>query len=123
MENDKYWYINPEELFRVGNSNGPRFVHVRSDEVDTYPLNGVTMIQANNRGISLYTDEEFRKQPITGWVWRLSKGAPLPQGLRLCSDKPGHYMIVPAFEMPADMYKGLLGSMVCHAAKIWKKSA
>jgi hypothetical protein len=48
------FYILPEELFRLGNSKNPKLSNVRSRDVDTIEINGITVIKANGKGISIF---------------------------------------------------------------------
>lgn len=49
-------YFAPEDLYRLGNSSGPRLTNVRRPkDVDTTEINGITVVIANGKGISLST--------------------------------------------------------------------
>lgn len=120
---DKEFYLVPEDVFRVGNSSTPRLHMVRPSEVDTTELNGVRIVIANGRGISVYTKTELQKTTLTGWVWKFNAHTILPAGLKLVNDKPGHYCIAPVHNMPVDLYKGLLEQMGMKAQKAWVKTA
>ena len=41
------FYIIPEEIFRLGNSNSPRLSNVRPRDVNTTIINGIEVIIAN----------------------------------------------------------------------------
>lgn len=58
---NKEFYMVPEDVFRVGNAATPRLHMVKSSEVDITELNGVKVIIANGRGVSLYTKSELEK--------------------------------------------------------------
>lgn len=58
---------------------------------------------------------------MTGWVWRFPPNTRCPVGLRLVKDKPHHYCIAPATNMPVDKYKGLLEEMALFASRVYKK--
>jgi hypothetical protein len=120
---NKEFYVVPEEVFRVGNSDIPRMHMVRPSEIDITEINGVKVVVANGRGVSLYTIEELKKTTLTGWIWRFSANTQIPPGLKLVNDKPGHYCVAPIQNMPVDLYKGLLGQMGLKAQKFWKKTA
>lgn len=120
---NKEFYLIPEEVFRVGNGSGPRMHMVRSSEVDTTDVNGVKVIIANGRGVSLYSQDELSNTTLTGWVWRFGAHTPIPQGLKLVNDKLGHFCVAPTTNMPVDLYKGLLEQMGMKAQKVWKKTA
>lgn len=117
------YYIVPEEVFRVGNNASPRLHMVRGSEVDTTTIGDVTTIIANGRGVSLYSSEELAKTELTGWVWRFSAKTPVPAGLKLVNDRPGHYCVAPAMNMTVERYKDLLEQMAVFAQKVWKKRA
>jgi hypothetical protein len=40
------FYLAPEEIFRLGNSNDPKLSNVRSRDVDTTTINGILMVIA-----------------------------------------------------------------------------
>lgn len=115
-------YLVPEEVFRVGNATSPLLEKVRGGEVDVVDRNGVKVILANGKGVSLYNEAGLRVAPLSGWVWRFIKGTALPFELRLVSDRPGHYMLAPTQAMPVDKYKGLLEEMGLKAQKMYKKA-
>ncbi|MFC6633553.1 hypothetical protein [Microbulbifer taiwanensis] len=120
---NKEFYIVPEEVFRVGNGSGPRMHMVRPSEVDVTEVNGVKVIIANGRGVSLYTQDELNATTLTGWIWKFKAQTQIPQGLKLVNDKPGHFCVAPVSNMPVDLYKGLLEQMGMKAEKVWKKTA
>lgn len=119
----KEFFMVPEEVFRVGNADTSRLHIVRPSEVDITEMNGVKIIIANGRGVSLYTKEELDNTSLTGWVWKFTAHTLIPQGLKLVNDKPGHYCVAPTQNIPIDLYKGLLEQMGLRAQKVWKKSA
>lgn len=123
MNLNKEFFLVPSELFRVGNSGSPRMHMVRSSEVDIVEINSVKTIIANGRGVSLYTKEELENTSLTGWVWKFRQNTSLPRELKLVNDKPGHYCVAPVYNMPIDLYKGLLEQMGMRAERIWKKAA
>ncbi len=114
------FYIFPEDLYRVGNSSGPRLDRIRPDEVDSIEINGIRVIFANNRGISLFTDAGIRLGSVSGWAWKIGKTTPIPLGLKLHQDTPEHYMLCPIRQMPLDEYKGLLSRLLVHCKKVFK---
>lgn len=117
------FYIIPEEVFRVGSARSSLLSRVRRSDVDMRVANDIPVVIANGRGVSVYTEEQLKKAPLTGWVWRFPPGIRLPEGLRMVNDRPGHYCVAPARDMPADLYVGLLEAMAIHATRVWKKSA
>lgn len=120
---NKEFYIVPEEVFRVGNSTTPRLHMVKADEVDIMVVNGIKMVIANGRGVSLFTKKGLEETDLTGWVWKFRANTPIPTELKLVNDKPEHYCVAPKQNMPADLYKGLLEKMGLAAEKVWKKRA
>jgi hypothetical protein len=117
----KEFYLVPEDVFRLGNSEGPRLSHVRSRDVDTMTMNGITVVIANGKGISVFDLEGITQAPFEGWVWKLAATTPLPAGLKLVQDKPHHYCIAPIANMPIDKYKGLLEELALRAERVLKK--
>ena len=116
----KEFYIIPEDVYRVGNSSGPRMNKIRSREIDTYEMNGILMIRANNKGISLYDANGLEEAGLTGWAWKFSVNTAIPHGLRIFNDFLGHFMIVPVKDMPVTKYKGLLEDLALCARKAFK---
>ncbi len=114
-------YILPEELFSIGNKETPKLSHVRSKDVETMQLNGITVIIANGKGISVFDKTDINQSNMTGWVWRFPPNTRPPQGLKLVNDKPHHYGIAPVTNMPLDKYKGLLEEMAMKATRVFKK--
>ena len=115
-------YLAPEDLFRLGNATDPRLTHIRRPkDIDTVEINGLLVVIANGKGISLATEERISKSPVSGWVWKISKGTQMPQGLRLINDRPGHYSICPMSNMPLDEFKGLLSKLALKCQKVFKK--
>lgn len=115
------FYIIPEEIFRLGNSNGPRLSNVRSRDVNTTTFNGIEIIIANGKGVSVFDKAGINESPMSGWVWQFSQNTRIPTGLKLVQDKKHHYCIAPVQNMPIDKYKGLLEEMAMHAKRIYKK--
>jgi hypothetical protein len=77
----------------------------------TMVIKGVTIVVANNNGVSVWTKEGIIEKGLTGYAWLIKNGSSLPFGLKLVNDTPGHYMLVPIKNMPLDTYKGLLEEM------------
>jgi len=113
----KEFYLVPEEVFRLGNSNSPKLSNVRSRDINTIQVNGVVVI-ANNKGISVFDREGINESPMNGWVWRFPPNTQLITGLKLVNDKPHHYCIAPLQNMPVDKYKGLLEEMALKATRV-----
>lgn len=115
------FYIVPEEIFRLGNSNSARLSSVRPRDVNTTLINGIEVIIANGKGISVFDKEGINESPMSGWVWCFSKNTRISIGLKLVQDKKHHYCIAPIQNMPIDKYKGLLEEMAMHAKRVFKK--
>lgn len=62
----KEFFILPEEPFRLGNSDSPRLCNVRSRDIDTVKINGITVIRANGKGISIFDKTGINESPMTG---------------------------------------------------------
>ena len=105
------FYLFPEDVYRMGNSGSPRMSAIRPGEVSTTVIKGVTVVIANNNGVSVWTKDGIFEKGLTGYAWLIRAGASLPSGLKLVNDTPGHYMLAPARNMPLDTYKGLLEEM------------
>lgn len=115
------FYLVPEEIFRLGNSTTPKLSNVRARDVDTIEINGIAVIVANGKGISVFDKIGINESPMSGWVWRFPPNTSFPQGLRLAQDKLHHFCIAPTQNMPVDKYKGLLEEMALKAARVYKK--
>lgn len=127
MNNEKL-YLTQEDLYRFGNSTSSRLIKVRPTEIDTIEINGTLTVVANNKGVSLFNKEGLDKTHLTGWVWEITKGTPLPKDLRLFKDNrsgasPGHYMLVPSHNMTLIEYVSLLEKVAIKCKKIMKKQA
>ena len=110
----------PEDVYRMGNSTSHKLTTVRPIEVNTMKVNGVTVIIANGKGVSLYTINKIIEKGLTGFAWKFDKSAKVVSGLKLVSDEPEHYMLAPVQNMPVDKYKGLLEEMGLKCCKYYK---
>ena len=117
----KEFYLIPEEIFRMGNSSSSKLSNVRPRDVNTMEVNGITVIIANGKGISVFDKVGINESPMTGWVWRFPPNCKAPFGLKFVQDKAHHYCIAPAQNMPIDKYKGLLEEMALKAVRVYKK--
>lgn len=115
------FYLIPEEIFRLGNSNSPRLSNIRPRDVNITIVNGIEVIIANGKGISVFDKQRINEAPMSGWVWQFSQNTQIPIGLKLVQDKKHHYCIAPIQNMPIDKYKGLLEEMAMYAKRIYKK--
>ena len=125
MKTKETIYLSPETLYRLGNGSSPLLTRVRPGEVDTIDVNGVTMIVANGKGISLYNKVGLDLATLSGWVWEIKPHTAMPLGLKLIKDdKPeGHYSLCPTRNMPASEFVSLLEKVVIHCKKSFKKKA
>ncbi len=125
MKTKEAIYLSPETLYRLGNSSSPLLTRVRSGEVDTINVNGVTMIVANGKGISLYNKRGLELAPLSGWVWEIKPHTQFPLGLKLIKDDSpeGHYTLCPVRNMPVSEFVSLLEKVVVHCKKAFKKKA
>ncbi|MEX0731436.1 MAG: hypothetical protein WD057_11635 [Aquisalimonadaceae bacterium] len=120
MINQEFFLV-PEEVFRLGNSFGPRLSNVRPRDINTIKLNGINVVIANGKGVSVFDKEGIMRAPMAGWVWRFPPNTSLPFGLKLVKDKPHHFCIAPVQNMPVDKYKGLLEEFALKASRVFKK--
>ena len=115
-------FLAPEDLFRLGNATSPRLTHVRRPkDIDTIEVNGITVVVANGKGVSLATKDRIDKTPVAGWVWKIAKGTQMPVGTKLINDGLGHYSICPQSNMPLDEFIGLLSNLAMKCQKVFKK--
>lgn len=118
-------YIVQEDLFRVGNSTSPQMAKVRAGEITLIEVNGINVIVADGKGVSLYNKAGLEKSSLTGWVWELRAGVALPPDLYLRPDpdpnKAGHYFCCPRRNVPVSVYVGQLEQIAMHCAKIYQR--
>ena len=119
---DVDFYLFPDALFRLGNYDDPRLAHVRPRDVDLQETNGVAMVVANDKGISILTEEGIARVPIDGFVWRIRRGTALPPGLKLRKDSSDHYLICPTYTMPLAEFRSLLPKLVLHCERLYQKT-
>ncbi|MBQ0728088.1 MAG: hypothetical protein KBT77_12160 [Thalassolituus oleivorans] len=117
----KEFYIMPEELFRLGNSTTPKLSNVRARDVDIVQINGIVIIKANGKGISVFDKVGINESPMSGWVWRFAPNTQPPIGLKLVQDKPHHFCIAPTQNMPISKYIGLLEELALKGHRVYKK--
>ncbi len=127
MNNEKL-YLAKEILYRFGNSSSSRIAKVRPTEIDTTEINGILIVIANNKGVSLFNKAGLDKIHLTGWVWEIRQNTAFPIGLKLYKDtrsgaSEGHFMLVPTHNMPLSEYIGLLEKVAIKCAKIFRKQA
>ena len=116
-----YLYLLAEDLYRLGNATSPKLDHVRHQDVDTYEDNGILMVYANGKGISLFNLQELERRAgrLSGWVWQIPQGTLPPSGLALRPDpdSPGHFFLCPVSVMTMDRYRALLSELVLHCER------
>lgn len=117
----KEFYLIPEEIFRIGNADSSKLTHVRARDVNTALVNGINIVVANGKGISVFDKIGINESPMNGWVWKFPPNCSLPIGLKFVQDKPHHFCIAPTQNMPVDKYKGLLEEMALKAQRVYKK--
>ena len=118
-------FIVKEDLYRFGSASSSTMSKVRPREITTTEVNGILHIVANNRGISLFDKIGLEKSRLTGWVWELKRGTPLPVGLKLIKDNSstGHHTLAPAHNMPVSQYIGLLEQVAVRCEQSFMKKA
>ena len=112
-------YLAEEDLFRLGNATSPRLDNVRDKDVEFFTRNGIVCVRANGTGISLLTEEGTRGRK-GGWLWKIPARIPLPHGLLYNNNRPGHYFLCPALDMPLDEYRGLLAKLAINCERVQK---
>lgn len=125
MNSKEILYLASETLYRLGNSTSPLLSKMRPDDINIIDVNGVKMVVANHKGVSLYNKEGLNLVPLTGWVWEIKANTNLPIGLRLVKDKDplGHYTLSPIRNMSVHEFLGLLDQVAIHCKKVYKKQA
>ena len=97
----------PIDLYRSGNSTGPRLDNVRpGKEFNTGP-NGEEILYPDQtprpNGLSTFENQGVGKN----W-WKLPAGSPVPDGLRFFNDHGDHWTIEPLWPMGKDEYIGFV---------------
>ena len=125
MKQNERLYLVPEDFYRLGNASSPILTRIRPGEVDIAEVNGIKMVVANGKGVSLYNKAGLDLIPLKGWVWEISANTQLPFGLKLNrDDRPeGHYTICPLRNMPVNEFVGLLESIVVYCQKNLQKAS
>ena len=89
--------------------------------MDTIQINGITVVKANGKGISVFDKAGINESPMSGWVWRFHSNTQPSLGLKLVQDKPHHFYIAPAQNMPIGKYIGLLEELALKGHRVYKK--
>lgn len=123
MANNEDLFFTQEDLYRIGNSTSAKLSEIRANEVVLIEINGIKTVVANDKGISLYNKRGLDDAPLSGWVYEIKSGTPLPIGLCLWKDPRivGHYHICPASNMPLHKYIGLLEELAIKCQKMFQK--
>jgi hypothetical protein len=120
----QFLYMLDEDLYRLGNATSPTLQNVRPQDVDSYENNGIQMVYANGKGVSLFNLQELqrRESGLSGWVWKIPQGTPPPSGIALRPDpaSPGHFFLCPVSVMTMDRYRALLSELVLHCERTRK---
>lgn len=102
-----------ENIYRMGNATWPSFTEDRArKDLQIRHTDRGDVVVANGNGFSAfnYITDTMRKPGQK--VWRIAKGARLPEGVVLVEDRRpdhrGHYMLAPQQDMPLKKYLGLL---------------
>lgn len=113
-------------LFRSGNATSPNFSQNRAlKDISVYEKSGILYVRANGNGFSTFDHITTGMKRQGKNVWKIRKGANIPQGLKIVHDrtptKNGHFMIAPDKDMPLMKYLGLLqelGSDITKCSKL-----
>ena len=120
----QYLYLLDDDLYRLGNATSSRLDNVRSVDVDTYQQNGILMVRANGKGISVGTKEYLEKLHLSGWLWKIPTTTTLPADLLLNPDpnpaKQGHFFLCPDSDMTMDRYRALLSELALRCERTQK---
>lgn len=112
-----------KELYRMGNAMWPAFTEDRA-RIDLVIIkrDGIDIVLANGNGFSAFDHFTKTMRKPGKKVWRIKKGVPLPEGLKLVKDKrpghEGHYMIAPSTNIPLKKYLGMLEELGLDRTKV-----
>jgi len=115
-----FLYFSEEDLYRLGNAGSAKLDNVRPVDVNTYEQNGIQMVRANGRGISLRTEAGLSVFRGGGWLWKIPKGFQMPSGIALYNNQGSHYMICPVRDMSMNGYIALLNEVALRCVRIRK---
>ena len=100
-----------EDLYRMGNGASPNFPEARAFiDCKVVDRGGIKIVLADGNGFSAF-NRITRIMKVRGKnIWRIRKGSPLPEGLKLVKDltSKDHFMLAPSVDMPVRKYLGLL---------------
>lgn len=124
MQAPEFLFLAEEDLLRIGNATSPRLDNLRPRDLDLFERNGVMMVIANGKGISLVNEKRLKETGMSGTVWKVPAKTPMPLGLGLNPDsdprKGGHYFICPVGDMTLSRYLSLLNELALHCEKVGK---
>jgi hypothetical protein len=112
-------------LYRMGYEKHPNFTDKRARvDLIVRVVDGVEVVVANGNGFSAFDHlTPIMRQPGKV-IWKIFKGAPIPEGLRLVKDlRPGHeghFMIAPQSDMPLKKFLGLLEELAIDPKRMKK---
>jgi|ERR1043165_9561167 hypothetical protein len=92
------------DLYRRGNSAGPRLSHVRiGKDVLVFQINGVDWVAAHSGGVSTFIS------PGAGanW-WALDAGYSYPDEITIINDHGNHFSWEPSFDLPLSEFIRIL---------------
>jgi hypothetical protein len=100
--------VTPVDLYRAGNSTGPRMDHVRPNrDIVVVKQHGVDWVDVQQGGIST---RERTYWPHRGW-WRIPQGTPFTNFLVVRNDHGDHWVWEPAQGMELAEYVRLLATL------------
>jgi hypothetical protein len=114
-----FLYLSQADLFRLGNASTPKLDNVREVDVELFERNGIQMVRANGKGISLFTEAGIARLK-GGWLWKIPHGTPMPSGVALFNNHGTHYVICPIADMTLDGYKALLSNLALRCERVRK---
>ena len=109
MKTEDDLYIILEDLFRVGNTTGPKLDHVRERDITIIYREGKNMVLPQTGGISAFNKIHPRMRGI--W-WKCPAGTSYPEELTIVCDSERselrHYSIQPAYPMEFHEFRAVL---------------
>ena len=94
-------------LYRRGNTGGPRMAHVRvGKDVSIFQRDGIDWVQAQTGGISTFSSSG----PGNLW-WELPAGSEYPDDILVVNDHGHHFSWEPRIDMPLTDFVELLESI------------
>jgi hypothetical protein len=126
----QYLFLLDEDLYRLGNATSPKLHNARpGKDIETYDTSGIVMVRSNGQGISLITEERFKRERDrhTGsYLWKIPANFPMPPGLALQPDtrdlrpgqEPDHYLLCPQSDMPLSEYVALLSNLALKLERV-----